>query len=390
MRLKNIFTSVAILAKIINLDAVELSSWLSDKSLLHMEKHEERVEAVSGAICYKKTALCAPKFPGSEYPNEKIVIIGCSCSNSYGGNAYNIGDTFTDDTVVALNKIVETSVGRRLLKDTIELTEAEERLVILQTNILDHILFDIGEFNEASSELDKYAEIIHKRVPEALRKYMLYGGLPSGKKVIALRDVRNYNCFSPKLADSWSNHTIFLGKHKQKTMTFDKAFFKVQTPIVQLNYNENDLIRFDITLFHEINHYRHYKQKLPTFDFADNSKLKNTIGGEFASLPLFIMKKTKSAPSTKNLFSPRMTFSEEELQLTGYTNTKDNEILRDPVNEMYYRLQSGSDSFRYPYSCDGLSDLYEYSVSASDIIRMLREPLNKSAPSGFKCDTSID
>jgi hypothetical protein len=356
------------------------------KSIEKDEKVKKKIQLKISIIKYHDT--------------EKIVIIdACSELEEH---------TLTGKILNAFEQISATQVGAQLLKDILLNCESTHPLVIVPTGLLAIFLGEQNEKDlkrtlECSKNCLDFCREIGKTIKEIpsknLNSYLVFYEIDAyfGD---SLREALNFPAFVPSTGrgDCLKYNTIYIGDSCcQKVLQCkisdlnkrEEDFHKIGSKndfLVPMEYSENEIVSLDITLFHELNHYRHFMQRKKTFH--DDGSFINGLSGDnntfYASTRGASIKElVKRSEQYKDIL-PIMTIPEEELQLVGYTQfpeKKQTQEIKDCINEMRYRIQSRATYVRYPYSCSNIKNTNTYFILLSFLLKLLYESL---------CDTSKD
>lgn len=204
-------------------------------------------------------------------------------------------------------------------------------------------------------------EILMNLVPDEIKQYM---PRKQNSNVVEYatafkKAARIGNHFVPKESGEveFPNDVVFIS-----TCNYTAKGFEYQQHNVGNVNIINIPLNLDITLFHELNHYRHKLLKYKTID-EDLNPLPNSAENN-SSLGIHLLN-CKCTGFMKD--------SEEELQLTGYTRVQDEEV-QDLVNETNYRLhRNGQLIIRFPYlhEIDPASPSLAVTLSVKDVNKLL-------------------
>lgn len=305
-------------------------------------------------IEYETTEQCH-FFKISLYDGGIIILDVCK-NNITPMQHINDPNSFSKKVMSAFEKINSYQVGKELLNELKAKTSHNNQLVIMPRNIIgDGIGFVYSKYValEKQQKNDE-ANVIKKKIPVAVLE--LLSTFPAAQQpdctwldnFLVNTEYGEGSFFSNKCLDK-SCHglpydTVMLNFElkEPKLFGFSKKF--------DLSGQENRLIpadvnieitrdlehEDDITLFHELNHAKHWIYRIGTYNTDGSTKDKS-----HSSLGVQITGIDEHASTMVN--------SEEELQLTGFTQLKDGKIISDHVNEIAYRFNSGR-HIRFPYN----------------------------------------
>lgn len=254
------------------------------------------------------------------------------------------GFAFTEKVLAAFNEIGTTKLGKKLLDETIGRSNPkldDGPLVVLQTGL-------IQRFGETALQL---LTTMHNR--EFIR-YVSFGNEVYLRDELEMKNVPQFMAKVPK--EGWKNDMLFLGDFSMWTTRLKlQDYILKEKKEHKMTFTEENL-DFATTVFHELNHYRHYLNKEGTYYTNAGNGAKEMHKDIFNSLNITLKLKEKNSGKIVKI-GARMKSMEEELQLTGFTvlDTKDH---KDTVNQTYYSIQKSSQDgmkndllLRYPYIC---------------------------------------
>ena len=309
---------------------------------------------------------------------EHLIIIGAEATHTYNNQQQK---QFADEVVSycsnfvfnvkqGFRKIARTNVGKQLLKEILSV-DLKQPILILQNDI--YLLLAISSYIDNKPEslgMKQYIDYIRKSTwngllpikSEYIRKVMdqarIYLEVKSQSCNLEAHLAQNV-VTGPHVEVSchpgsvFTHNMVFLGGHDRlliSTVTVgstSQAEFKLEFKAPNL---END---FDMFMFHELNHYRHFLQQRRTFKPDGVHMYEGSIKGVKSSFNSKLIRRRKGSRSVPQVESVNMFSNEEELQLTGFTILPDTTAEIDPVNETCYRIQRSlpeSVVLRYPYN----------------------------------------
>lgn len=278
----------------------------------------------------------------------------------------NTPESFSRNVMSAFGKINDNPIGEKLLDELSTKIDPIDPLVIIPRDIIgDSIAFDYSTYEKLEKEQQKNeaASAIKGQIPVAVLEL-----LSTFPHVVNQPDhtwldnfLVNVECsvgsfFSNKCVDQscygLPHNTVMLnfGLKEPKLFGFSKKLALSGPANMIIQADENIQItqelehEDDITLFHELNHARHWIYEIGTYNKDGGTKEnRSTRDKNHSSLGIQI---TGIEENTSTMVN-----SEEELQLTGFTQLKDGEIIRDYVDEIAYRFNSGR-HIRFPYNME--------------------------------------
>lgn len=277
----------------------------------------------------------------------------------------NTQESFSRKVMSAFEKINSNPIGEKLLDELSAKIDPIDPLVIMPRDIIGSSIGFVYEDYKNLNEQEKgiRANNIKYGIPNAVFKL-----LSTFPPVVTPQDhtwldnfLVNVECsvgsfFSNKCVDQscygLPHNTVMLnfGLKEPKLFGFSKklALSGPANRIIQADENIQITQELehedDITLFHELNHARHWIYEIGTYNKDGGTKENRSTKDEnHSSLGIQI---TGIEENTSTMVN-----SEEELQLTGFTQLKDGEIIRDYVNEIAYRFNSGR-HIRFPYNME--------------------------------------
>ena len=321
--------------------------------------------------------------------NGKIIIFDV-CKHDIDPMLYiNNPNSFSKKVMLAFERINSNPIGKELL-DELSI-KINDPLVIIHHDILLSVL----KYNNIINEDDKrkimqdkmshteYAELASKLsdstvVPDIVLNYLTT--LSDKREWLDcnyLPKVRIASSFFCKDAPTSIDpglpcNTIMLNFElkEPKLFGFSKKFDLSGSENKRIPAGENIEITCnlehedDITLFHELNHAKHRICGISTYDKDGvlQEKSHSSLGIQITGI---------------DERSSTMVNSEEELQLTGFTQLKDGKIISDHVNEIAYRFNSGR-RIRFPYAVNPKEpDLHHY-ISIEHLKLLLKFSLGKT------------
>jgi hypothetical protein len=316
---------------------------------------------------------CNITVTSSTGKKNRITVINCINKTAMAASFQ-----FARQIVDALKHIQSIGVGNLLLEDVAQ-DECND-LVIFNTNLYDTILKEhtgiIKQF-ERGEDKGAHKQMIEAKIPSIVKEWFLKD------QAMQLDDFlynsRNYHCFSNAVATKFSKNIIFVGFCPLKIISY-KTSDLFSKPDVTLNKENNANLPLHIHLFHELNHYRHYKSRIGTCG-EDGSYLSTKNGEEISLDNIGISRISDKKVPLK--FKPKMKNSEEELQQIGYTITVHGKTILDQVNETYYRIQNKMDG-RFPYNETSGFEITDsqtvYVISSEELIYILMLPIIDKRP----------